>query len=148
MAFCFFGKPLDIAGTIHDLALGLGQGFAHFSGQDRGQIVDILYHQIMPLAQDRTPLLACLGRPARLGIICAIDGTRHIFDTKIGHICNLLSGRRIEDRKAIAGLDPVPIHIGAGLEKRRIVQFQHDQFSRAAAMDASRMSSASAKTSS
>ena len=75
----------------------------------------------MPLAQDRTALLACLGRPSRLGIVSTVDSERDLFDGKVGHIRNPLPGRGTKYRKAVPILDPVPIYIGAGLEKRGIV---------------------------
>jgi len=52
-----FGIPVDKGGTIRDFGTSLGERFSTLSGDDFGQIVGVLCHQVVPSAKHAGPVL-------------------------------------------------------------------------------------------
>ena len=119
----FFGEPLDEARAIEDLALGLGQRFAHFGGQDGTQIVGIGNHQVIELAQHGAAFLAGFLGPVLLRNIGRINRGSGFLDTEIRQRSDDLTGRRIEYVEGLAAwcvFHPGAADIGRSHTKARV----------------------------
>jgi hypothetical protein len=56
----------------------------HFAGQDGGQIINVLEHQVMPTPQDAGAYFACFFRPTLLRSKSSVNGAMCFRDAHIG----------------------------------------------------------------
>ena len=90
-----------------DFANGFGQWLAHFKAEDLAQIVCILYHQIEPLAQDGSALLARTLGPFLLGVISCINGCLDFVHAAIGDLGNHFACCRVENIECVVKVLPI-----------------------------------------
>ena len=119
-----FAEPFDEGRAIGDLALGLGQRFAHFGGQDRAQIVLVGHHQVVPFAHDGGAFLAGARGPFLLRDACGCDGARGLGAAQVGDMADHIAPRRIGDGECglVVGIHPVARDKGLGRQQRGVFQ--------------------------
>ncbi len=86
-ALGLFAEPFDEGRAVDHLALRLGQGLAHFGGQDRAEVIGIGDHQVGPFAQDRGAFLAGAGGPFVAGLVGGGDGAGGLGPAEIREGC-------------------------------------------------------------
>ena len=113
-ALGLFAEPFDEGRAIQHLALGFGQGLAHFGGQDGGQIIGIFDHEIEPFAHDGSAFLAGAGGPFVAGLVGHFNGAAGIFAGHVGDIGDHVTPGGVRHGKglAIGGIDPFTCDIG------------------------------------
>ena len=127
-----FGKPVDEACTIDNLAARLGQWLAHFGGQDDRQIISIRHDQIIPFAHHHGAVLGRACGPFLLRRCGCINSGGDITCPKIGNLGHNLASGRIGDGKALvtSGFGPGTVDVGIDTQQGWIVQVHGFKVSR------------------
>ena len=118
-ALALFREPLDEAGTVGYLALGLGEGFALLAGHDAGQFILVDHDEFEPGVEPAAALLGGEGGPGGLGIVSRRYGEPGVRLVHVGYLGDELAGRRVQDLETLSamGLAPAAIYIGKGLDQ-------------------------------
>ena len=118
-ALALLGEPLDKAGAIGHLALGLGQRLALLAGHDAGQLVAVSGDGGKPGVELVAALLGGQRRPGRLRCVGCRDGAAGILGIHVGHLGNDGTAGGVGDLEGAAagGLAPLSIYIGAGCDQ-------------------------------
>jgi hypothetical protein len=112
-ALRFFGEPLDEGCAIHDFAAGFGERLALLRGHDDGEVVKIGHHQVVPAAQDVSPLLAGLRTPGRPSPLGSLDRAPCFAASHIRNRADGLAARGVFDGYGFLafGVGPGTIHV-------------------------------------
>ena len=122
-ALGLLGEPLDEAGAVADLALGLGQRLALLGGHDARQVVGMLVQQVEPLHQDRAALLGGLGAPGRPGLVGGRDARPAVSAApRLATSASFSAGGRVGDGEAGAAGDPLAVDQRVGLQQGGVGQ--------------------------
>ncbi|MNC07615.1 hypothetical protein D3C75_551680 [compost metagenome] len=118
-ALALFREPLDEAGAVGHLALGLGERLALLAGHDAGQFILIGHDEFEPGVKPAATLLGGEGGPGGLGIVSRRDGEPGVRLIHVGYLGDELAGRRVQDLETLSamGLAPAAIYIGKGLDQ-------------------------------
>jgi len=124
----FLGKPLQIGRRIVDFASGFGEGLALLGGQQYGQILAVLLHQLKPATQESGTLLGRFGPPGREGRFRSLDrppgfGNAHLRDATE----TLAAGRVADfDGLTVIGIAPFAIDVALLAKEGRVIESVHD----------------------
>lgn len=88
-------EPLEEVGGVGDLALGVGDGLAVLPGDEGGEVLGVLHHEVVPAAQQLRALTAGLGAEGLESRGGRGDGGVRIGLGELGTCSDLLAGRRV-----------------------------------------------------
>jgi hypothetical protein len=83
-----------------------GEGIV--SGEEQGEIVEVLEHQVAPAAHDPCPVGGGPAPPARERPRGRLERTARLGRAHAGHACELLCRRRVRHRERLAGVGVDP----------------------------------------
>ena len=116
-ALAFLGEPLDEAGAVHHLALGFDERLALLGGNDPGQVVGVIDHEVEPPHQDGVALLGGFCPPARPSSLRCGQRLARLLRAEVGHVGKLAAGRRIAHVEARAAGDPLAADQRVGFQQ-------------------------------
>lgn len=88
-------EPLEEVGGICGLAAGIGQGFPVLPCDERGNVVGIEYHEVVPFAQQFGTLPAGLGTKVGEGGGGSGDGLFRVLSVEVGAGADQVAGGRV-----------------------------------------------------
>ena len=108
-----FGKPFDEGCGVGDFTFRLGQRFALLGRHQDREILLMLQHQFVPMAQDDRPILCGAGRPRRQRFGGGGDGAPCFRSAHVGDDTKRFCGCRVVHRERTAGVGghPAPIDV-------------------------------------
>jgi len=116
-SFAFGREPVDEARRIGDLPFGFGERLALFSGENYGQIVNMIAHQRGPPPEQKAALERAFVPPNEEGVLRRIDRAIDGAHQACGDMSDILSGCRIDHRHELIAAKPLAGDEGTSLKK-------------------------------
>ena len=106
----FFGIPAEEFGGVRHFSAGVGQGLAVFEGDEVGDLLAALGHQLEAAAQDFGATARRRRGPLREGCCRGVDGGEAVLDVGVGDVGDDGSVGGVDhlDGVTAAGVLPVP----------------------------------------
>ena len=122
-ALGLFAEEFDEGRAIGDLALGFGQRFALFGGEDGAQIVLVLHHQVEPFAHHGGAFLAGPSGPVLLRLFSLGNSARNLCAAEVSDLRDDIAPRGVGHVEcAVVAINPLATDIGACFQQAGVFE--------------------------